>query len=242
MGYKIFVSYKYKDNSVYPVTNYTNMYSSYSGQSTVRDYVDKLETYFDHTNNIYKGESDNEDLSCFSEDTIWGKLKDRIYDSSVTIVMISPNMQEQYRSERSQWIPWEIAYSLRETTRGDRTSHSNAILAVILPDKRYQYNYFTEPFSYQNMDGSLHIGEDSVFPILRKNMNNLLQFDNSFLSSHGVYPISTSDVSYIPSVIWDDFIKQPMKFINCAVSRKNNIHNYKIQTTIDYDFRWSING
>ena len=115
MCYKIFVSYKYTDDSVYPLSNPLNMISF--NRSTVRDYVDNLESYFDHTNNIYKGESDDEDLSYLPDDAIWERLKDRIYDSSVTIVMISPNMKEPYRSERSQWIPWEVAYSLRETTR-----------------------------------------------------------------------------------------------------------------------------
>ncbi len=118
MGYKIFFSYKYKDNLVYPLNN--SIYGSYFNNyfSTVRDYVDKLESYMDYSNNIYKGESDNEDLSNYSDEYIWNKLKDRIYDSSVTIVMISPGMKEKYRTERSQWIPWEISYSLKEMTRG----------------------------------------------------------------------------------------------------------------------------
>ena len=111
----------------------------YNSCTTVRSYVDRMESYFDQTTNIYKGESNNEDLSYFTENTIWEKLKDRIYDSSVTIVMISPNMKESYKSENAQWIPWEIAYSLRETTRGDRNSHTNAVLAVVLPDKSHQY-------------------------------------------------------------------------------------------------------
>ena len=116
MGYKIFVSYKYVDDSIYPLSNPLSILSF--KRSTVRDYVDKVESYFEHTDNQYKAESDNEDLSYLPDDAIWERLKDRIYDSSVTIVMISPNMKEPYRSERSQWIPWEIAYSLRETTRG----------------------------------------------------------------------------------------------------------------------------
>ncbi len=41
MGYKIFVSYKYSDDSIYPLSNPLNM-SSYN-RSSVRDYVDKLE-------------------------------------------------------------------------------------------------------------------------------------------------------------------------------------------------------
>jgi hypothetical protein len=70
-------------------------------------------------------------LSQYSENTIWDKLKNRIYDSSVTIVMISPNMKEAHRYDKAQWIPWEISYSLKSMNRNDRISRSNAVLAVI---------------------------------------------------------------------------------------------------------------
>lgn len=228
MGYKIFISYKYHDDSVYPLNTYLNAFPFYNSTTTVRDYVDRLESYFDHTNNIYKSESDN---------TIWEKLKDRIFDSSVTIVMISPNMKEAYRSERSQWIPWEISYSLRETTRGDRTSHSNAILAVVLPDRNHQYTYFIESFSYKQLNGLWHSGNDRVFPIIRKNMNNKWSYDSNFFSSKGIFPISTNDESYIPSVTWDEFIKQPMRYVTTAVSRKEQISNYRIYTDIEDNFQ-----
>ena len=127
MGKKIFVSYKYADKNVAPLSDHR-----WFNATTVRDYVDLQENYFDHTDNIYKGESDDEDLSEYSEDTIWEMLKDRIFDSSVTIVMISPNMKEPNRSDRSQWIPWEVSFSLKETTRNDRTSHTNAMMAIVL--------------------------------------------------------------------------------------------------------------
>ena len=138
MGKKIFVSYKYADSDVQALEN-----KSWWETTTVRDYVDRLETYFDrYSDHIYKGESDDEDLSYLTENQIWEKLKDRIFDSSVTIVMISPNMRETYRSDRSQWIPWEVSFSLKETTRNDRTSHSNAMLAIVLPDKNGSYDYY----------------------------------------------------------------------------------------------------
>ena len=78
----IFVSYKYHDTDVQKITN------NYWYQDTVRDYVDQLQSYFDNTDDIYKGEDDGEDLSQLSEEAIWSQLKDRIYDSTLTIVMI----------------------------------------------------------------------------------------------------------------------------------------------------------
>ena len=152
MGRKIFVSYKYWDSNVYAVPRFTN------GTPKVRDYVSWLEEKFQNrTEHYYKGESDNEDLSTYSDDYIWNKLKDKMYDSSLTIVLVSPNMKEPNKREDSQWIPWEISYSIRKTTRGNYTSQRNAILAVVLPDRNGNYSYFN----------SLRL-----FSILQANINN----------------------------------------------------------------------
>lgn len=151
MGRKIFVSYKYKDRNVQALPGITPF-------TWCRDYVNYIEEkILDRTNNIYKGEHQDEDLSDKSEAYIWDHLKNKIYDSSITIVLISPNMKEPSKRERSQWIPWEISYSLRETTRNDRTSHNNAILAIVLPDKNGSYNY------YDN---------NKLFTILKENISN----------------------------------------------------------------------
>lgn len=135
MARKVFVSYKYADSDVYRL-------SSTSYYTTVRDYV----TYFENrvSNNgvaYFKGEHDGENLSYLSEDGIWEKLKDKIYDSSVTVVFISPNMREAYKHDKQQWIPWEISFSLREQTRNGRVSHANSLLFVVLPDRNGSYLY-----------------------------------------------------------------------------------------------------
>lgn len=153
MGRKIFVSYKYADENVYPVS-YISDY-----RPKARDYVTWLENKFsDRTEHIYKGEHDNEDLSDRSDEYIWSKLKERIYDSTITIVLISPNMKDAFKWDKSQWIPWEIAYSIRETTRGDFTSHSNAILAVILPDKNNRYEYYSSMRLFKILDENIKVG------------------------------------------------------------------------------------
>lgn len=143
MGRKIFVSYKYWDHDVEYLSGYS------SSNPKARDYVDWIENYFTNkSDHIYKGENNGEDLSDKSDEYIWSELKDRIYDSTVTIVLISPGMKEQGKWERNQWIPWEISYSIKEMTRGGYTSRSNAILAVVLPDHNgsYSYQYWMNQF------------------------------------------------------------------------------------------------
>ena len=141
MGHKIFVSYKYADDQVANLPGQRN--------STVRNYVDKLEDYFDSSSHIYKGESSGEDLSQLAEETIWTKLRDRIFDSTMTIVFISPGMKVSGKKEKDQWIPWAISFSLSTTKRKTQsgstyTSNPNAMLAVVLPDANGSYDYFHE--------------------------------------------------------------------------------------------------
>ena len=87
LGKKIFVSYKYKDNDVKMMPNVTQ-------PTWPCDYVDYIKDKVLCDDDIYKGEKSDEDISSWSEDAIWNHLKNKIYDSTLTIVLISPNMKE----------------------------------------------------------------------------------------------------------------------------------------------------
>ena len=228
-GYKIFVSYKYKDNNV---ASLKDPYTEYLNPTTVRDYVTVLETYFDkYTDNIYKGESDDCDLSNLDETTIWNLLKDRIFDSSITIVLISPNMKEIYRTEKSQWIPWEISFSLKETTRNNRTSHSNAILAVVLPDKDNDYSYFMYNI---NCPGTLcrcnRYNTSVIFSIIERNLFNAKYPKKKFCDNNSNLYIG--EHSYIAFVKWDDFCNSPKKYLEHAIQLKEHINEYHISKEV----------
>lgn len=223
LGKKIFVSYKYADDEVENLTSYEN--------STVRDYVDRFEEKLDSSDNIYKGESEGEDLSNLSDDTIWEKLKNRIYDSSVTIIFISPGMRETFKKDRDQWIPWEISYSLKETSRKNKngdsvTSHSNAMIAVVLPDKNGSYNYYLESRSCCAEGCRMH-HTNNLFQIIKKNKFNRTQNASKRICDNND-TVWSGTCSYIEAVKWSDFISNYQKYINSAVERQNHIDEYDI--------------
>jgi len=222
MGRKIFVSYKNADSNVQSLPH-KQLWET----TTVRDYVDKLESYFDSTDHIYKGESSDEDLSYLTEDSIWEKLKNRIYDSSTTIIIISPGMKIPFRSEKSQWIPWEVSFSLKEKTRNDRTSHSNALLAVVLPDNSGSYDYYISELSC----GVILHRTDTLFPIIRNNKFNIKNPNKYFCPLCKTYHYR-GPTSYIEAIKWEDFIKCPSVYIELAHDRKENIDDYNIQKNL----------
>ena len=226
MGHKIFVSYKFADDQVKDLAGQQN--------STVRDYVDELENYFDSSSHIYKGESSGEDLSELAEETIWSKLRDRIFDSTMTIVFISPGMKEPEKAEKDQWIPWEVSFSLRTTTRknqnGDTyTSNPNALMAVVLPDANGSYDYFLEKKNCC-AEGCLMHHTNNTFSIIKQNMFNLKSADTHVCDSGST--IWRGESSYIRSVKWSGFIASTEAHIDAAYTRQKNIGDYDIHVNL----------
>lgn len=221
MGNKIFISYKYKDSNVYPLKS---SFRESIEPTIVRDYVDILQKKLEKENHINKGEKDGEDLSDFKEETIESKLRDKIYDSSVTIILVSPNMREQ-KSEEDQWIPWEISYSLKEINRNNRRKTPNALIAVVLPDRNSSYSYFIQENSCFQNCSCRTLSTWRLFSILRNNMFNIRH------PTYKNYPSRTvflGNESYIQSVKWDDFMDDPDFYIDTALQIRENWNEYDI--------------
>ena len=224
MGKKIFVSYKYADEQVEHLGH-----MPWYEITTARDYVDILQSKLDNEDHINKGEDDGEDLSDFADETIWSKLRDKIFDSSVTIVLISPGMKEIWKSEKEQWIPWEISYSLRETTRNDRTSRRNGVLAVVLPDRAGRYDYTIESKKCCP-SGCNYWHTNNLFWVLRENMFN--QYKKTRMDCNQGDSVYHGWPSYIHMVRWKDFIERINYWVTQAECIQNNQEDYDIKVNM----------
>jgi hypothetical protein len=227
MGKKIFVSYKYADKLVRQFQG-----SSVWSPTIVRDYVDILQSKIDHSDHIYKGEDDGEDLSTLADSTIGSKLGDKIFDSSVTIVFISKGMKENNKPEKDQWIPWEISYSLREQSRQYGNSKTNAVLSVVLPDENGNYEYFIQENTCPYCNCRT-LQTPILFKILKDNMFNIKEPEFSSCTNHldNNKPY-LGQSSYIYSVKWDDFINNINQYMETSLAIWQNRNDYNLKKTV----------
>lgn len=194
MAHKTFISYKYSEARV------------------LRDSIIK-ELGDDAI--YYKGEtSDSPDLTDTSTENIKEVLKDMMYDTSVTIVIISPNMKN------SNWVDWEIEYSLKNITRKNRTSHTNGVVGVIM---KYNGGYEWFKTTFTKHDGckctSSSYKETKVYPIINNNRFN----QNPRVYICGVCKsVDALTGSYISYVEEETFLNNPYKYVNNAYDKSEN--------------------
>ncbi len=199
MGRKTFISYKYSE------------------ATQLRDEIIKK---LGEDSKFYQGEtSDSPDLTDTSTDNIKNNLKDMIWGTSVTIVIISPNLKQ------SKWVDWEIEYSLKEITREDKTSRTNGIVGVIM---KYNNGYDWLITRQTNDDGcsSRYINDSKLYSIINKNRFNLNTEDKYACKTCKTY--NQLNGSYIALIDEEEFLKDPYTFIENAFSKSKSISNYEI--------------
>ena len=220
MARKVFVSYKYSDSQV------QDLDLSKETTTTARHYVDKLSENLEKDNHIFKGEDDDESMESLANSTIGSKLGDKIFDSSVTIVLVSKGMKNKGESDKDQWIPWVISCSLKEQTRQDQKSKTNGVIAVVLPDKSGSYDYYiTRDFECNCRSLKTFF----LFQILQDNMFNVKEPNKRLCNGEWVYSRYSS---YIQSIKWIDFISNPSKFIDKAIELRDKKDDFEITKTI----------
>lgn len=192
MAHKTFISYKYSES--------TNL------RDRIIEALGEDATY-------YKGEtSESPDLTDTSTENIKNNLKNMMYDTSVTIVILSPNMTD------SKWIDWEIEYCLKDITRKNRTSHINGIVGVIM---KYAGSYDWFKNTHKNNDGCISSSyrENKVYSIITNNRFNQNPKQYSCDKCKTVDALTGSYISYVEE---ETFLLNPQKYIDNAYEKSEN--------------------
>lgn len=231
MARNIFISYKYHDTNVADLNiaeiQKINGVSQWVKRLTrVRDYVGRLQEILKENNHINLGERDGESLEEFSDETIATLLKDKIRQSSTTLVLISKGMKEAGVPEKDQWIPWEISFSLRTTTVQKRKSHRNAVLGIILPDENKSYDWY---YRYNPECDSITHLMDQLFGILEENMFNILKPNTRECRGTKIHE---GEHSYIKTVKWVEFCSNTEWYIEKALGIQADSHLYDIHINL----------
>jgi Thoeris protein ThsB, TIR-like domain len=201
MARRTFISYKYSE-----------------AQETRDDILESLGKDAIH----YMGEtSDSPDISDTKTDNIKKRLKDMMYDTSVTIVIVTPKIKQ------SKWIDWEIEYSLKEITRNDRTSRSNGIVGVI---QKVNGSYDWLVKFTKNDDGcnSRSIDPKLMYEIIYNNRINLIE---TIYSCEICQTVDILSGSYISLITEETFLTNPNKYIENAYQKASNINKFEICKT-----------
>lgn len=170
----------------------------------------------------YQGEtSDSPDLTDTSTENIKNHLRNMIYETSVTIVVISPNMKE------SKWIDWEIEYSLKEITRENRRSRTNGVLGVIMKQNGGCNWLIRERL---NGDGckSRSIESSDLYPIIRNNRYNLKKPEYVCRRCMTVGSLSGSYISLIEE---EEFLEDASYYIENAFEKCQRIDDFELCKT-----------
>ncbi len=167
----------------------------------------------------YQGEtSDSPDLTDESTEKIKRYLRDMMHNTSVSIVIISPNMV------KSKWIDWEIEYCLKEISRKDRTSYTNGIVGVVMKVNG-SCDWIKNHVINCHGNSAIRFRDEYLYPIINKNRYN----SNPRLkhcNQCNTYDFMNG--SYITLVDEDSFLLNPQNYIENAYDKSDDISKYDL--------------
>ena len=167
----------------------------------------------------YQGEtSDSPDLTDESTEYIKRKLTDMMYNTSVTIVIVSPNFS------KSQWIDWEIEYCLKEISRKGRTSKTNGIVGVIQQGNG-GYDWLVTKSKKPDGCTVREIDDSKLYPIIN---NNRYRRKGQSYACADCKTHNQLDGSYISLIDETDFLQDPDRYIENAYQKSENYDEFDL--------------
>lgn len=195
MAHKTFISYKYSE-----ATDLRDAIIKKLGSDAI----------------YYQGEtSSSPDMSDYKTGTIREKLADMIYDTTVMVVVVSPNMT------LSSWMEWEIKYALREQSCNGRTSHSNGVVCVMQNDAIYA-QFGLDAYSWAKNSSGQWLAS-KFFGVLMSNMSNKKTWVDSPIPSSNKSLYDSLSENYIDIVTEEAFLKSPSYYIDMAFNKSENL-------------------
>ena len=198
MARKVFISFRYKDGN---------------------KYKEDLSKLFASSNTVINC-SENVDRSRMSEETIKRYLYDKLKNTSVTIVLLTPeaiNHQKKYNGFSyvyDDWIYDEIKYSL-----DDRENNGcNGLIAVYTPEAKdlvIDNSSNTETITIKDFDNLVRKNMFNVKPTYKHNPKN------------GIYDSKLDH--YCSLISWDDFINYFDMYIELAESKREKKEEYDVK-------------
>lgn len=202
MARKVFISFRYSDGHIYK---------------------DALVNKFDNSDDIINC-SEAVDRTKMSEETIKKYLYEKLKNTSVTIVLLTPqaiNHQKNYFGNIDDWIYDEIRYSLEDR----KNNRCNGLIAVYTPE--------AETFLLERHEGYTTIKDFEN--LTRKNMFNI-KSRYKHCSTPDRYD---SDLDHYCSLVsWSDFVSKPNYYIDKAIYKRENKEQYGLTVRIQNNSRY----
>ncbi|MDD4157284.1 MAG: TIR domain-containing protein [Candidatus Cloacimonetes bacterium] len=204
---KVFVSFRYKD-----------------GAKIKEDLIENLEAL-----DIIIDKSEDEDRSHLSEESIKEYLFEKLRDSSITIVILTPKALQYYRKDDGDiddWLYDELRYSLYDRTNNRingvialYTQESKPMLFDIVKHSCNKCNEVQQVFLIKPFDNLVY---DNVLNIKTKYKHNKCEglFDADF-------------DSYISLIALEDFYNNPLEYLKIATEKREKSDEYQIKVRKD---------
>ena len=194
MGRNVFVSYKYSD---------------------AKETREIIRSVLGEEGHYYRGEKGFVALQN-ADSTIKEYLKDMIFNTSVTLVIISPQVRH------SDWVDWEIRYSLRQTQRGGVTSYRNGILCVVQNNLEWSGRYSTNWASDNYGNYRKSVFPEAIIENLQTTFHSNCYYSDPFdRLLYSQYQQKKKD--YCVIVGETEFKRNPSKYIEEAYSRAHDV-------------------
>lgn len=202
MATKVFISFRFSDGKMIK---------------------DELVDLFDESTEVIN-RSEDVDRSQMSEGTIQEYLYEKLKDTSVTIVLLTPeavSYRKNWVGNYDDWLYDELRYSL-EDRKNNRT---NGVVAIYTDDAKDKLISESTHSCSQCQETQSCRSLKNFDNLVRKNMVNI---KNSYKKNPCDNLYDDEHDSYISLVSWEEFKQDYTKYIDNAKEKRDRLHEFNI--------------